>query len=825
MLRERHESTGDVAGVIRDVRTRWRRKLLVRGALQVLVASAVLLIAAGFALESLRFTPTAILTFRIGTIAAILGLAAWAFGRPLMRRVSDEQVALYLEEHEPSLNTLLLSAMSAERNGNPQEHSPALVRKLVEEAIVRCQAVDDGRGIEQPLVKRYGLMAAGAFVLAVAVFTLGPAYLRQGLSAMFSWESVEAAAPYRIALTPGSGTVPRGSDQLFKATLSGFSADDAVLLVRKGDATSFERVPMIKGDDGGFEGMVFDLDAKLEFLAEAAGVRSGTFTLDVVDLPYAQRIDLEYHFPAYTGLEPRVVEDAGDIAVLVGTEVRVTITPTMPTPAGQLTLHESANVPLTAGAEGKLTGTFVADKDGFYRVALQGPDGAMITASPQYVIDVLTDMAPTVAIAKPGRDSNATPVEEFFVEARADDDFGVKNLELVYSVNGAAEKVVPLYRGAKRLEEVTAGHTFYMEELGVQAGDAVAYYARAADNDAGGGKQATSDMYFLRIRPFGKDFKPATSMAGGGGGGGGGGGRGRRAVGGAAADHRRHVQHRAREADDVGREAPREHRGADAVAGPPARAGRRPGQPHELAAGRARPELPEDRRGAAAGRRRDEGGRGQAPGAQSRRRAAARAEGAPVPAAGRGGVRDAGADPQRERRGRRRAAGGVDCRGSGRLVRARDGQDGQPVRDQLARPVGPGRAAHRRPGREAQGAGAAPAAGARAPAAARGRPGGVGRRRSAARPGRAGRGSGAAAREAVARTEPPRSGQRRPADAAGGRCDAARRGRQRPECRRPGLGGRRAPAAGPAPAPGRPGRARSERDVQDADASGRGDRA
>ncbi len=31
MLRERHESTGDVAGVIRDVRTRWRRKLLVRG--------------------------------------------------------------------------------------------------------------------------------------------------------------------------------------------------------------------------------------------------------------------------------------------------------------------------------------------------------------------------------------------------------------------------------------------------------------------------------------------------------------------------------------------------------------------------------------------------------------------------------------------------------------------------------------------------------------------------------------------------------------------------------------------------------------------------
>ena len=123
---------------------------------------------------------------------------------------------------------------------------------------------------------------------------------------MFSWAQRRGggAVSHRRS-RPGSGTVPRGSDQTFVATLSGFTADDAVLLVRKGDATSFERVPMLKGDNGVFEGMIFDLDAKLEFLAEAAGVRSATFTLDVMDLPYAQRIDLEYHFPAYTGLEPR----------------------------------------------------------------------------------------------------------------------------------------------------------------------------------------------------------------------------------------------------------------------------------------------------------------------------------------------------------------------------------------------------------------------------------------------------------------------------------------------------------------------------------------
>ena len=426
------------------------------------------------ALEALRFSPAAILTFRIGTLLALAVAIGWFVVRPLLTRVSDEQVALYLEEHEPSLNNLLLSAMSAERKAGTEEHSPVLVAKLVEEAVARCQEVDAGRRVEAPLVKRYTLMAGAALALAVAIFTFGPAYLRQGLSAMYSWsQDLEAAAPYRIALTPGSGRVPRGADQLFTATLSGFTADDAVLMVRKGETAAFERVPMVKNEQGAFEGMVFDVDARLEFLAEAAGVRSATFTLEVVDLPYAQRIDLEFHFPRHTGLEPRTVEDAGDIAVLTGTEVVMTITPTMPTPGGQVTLHESTPLGLTANADGTLTARFVADKDGFYRIGLTGPDGAMVTASPQYVIDVLDDMPPTVAIAKPGRDTNATPVEEFFVEARADDDYGVRNLELVYSVNGGPEKAIPLYKGAQRLDDVGLVVVHREDEhLGVRAGGA-----------------------------------------------------------------------------------------------------------------------------------------------------------------------------------------------------------------------------------------------------------------------------------------------------------------------------------------------------------------
>jgi hypothetical protein len=509
----------DLIGIIRQVRRRWRMKLALRGTATVAALMVVVFLAAALGLESSRFAPGVILTFRVLLPLALLALVGVFFIRPLLRRVSDEQVALYLEEHEPSLQAEIISAVEASRMpGTPS----TLVKRLVDSAIEKARALEEGRRVERKPLNAYTGAVALVVLATLALFWFGPAYLRHALSALvLVSRSVEAAVPYKIDVKPGNVNVPKGADQAITAELFGFTADQPVLMVRKTADGPFERVPLIR-EDAKFQGMLFDLAGSLDYFVEAGGVRSTTFRLNVVDMPYVQKLELEYHFPAYTGLEPRKIEDGGDIAVLRGTEVRVKIVPTMPTKGGQIAINEQQPAGLTVASDGTLAGKFVADKDGFYRVELDAPTGERVTASPQYTIDVLTDQPPTVSIAKPGRDSSASPIEEVFIEARAEDDFGIKDLELVYSVNGAAEKSLRLFDGAKRLPEVSAGHTFYLEELGVSPGDFVSYYARAADNDAvQGGKKATSDIYFVQVRPLKKDFKRAESMAGGGGGGGG----------------------------------------------------------------------------------------------------------------------------------------------------------------------------------------------------------------------------------------------------------------------------------------------------------------
>jgi hypothetical protein len=524
-LRRRPTPTG-LLEIIAEVRRRWRLKLALRGGARLFLATLAVLLVAAFAMEWARFSPTSILAFRVLIPLALLAGVWWFMVRPLRLRVTDEQVALYLEEHEPSLQATLLSAVESTRAGH-EPLSPALVKRVVEQALEACSRADSARGVERLQLRRYGLALGGVAVVALLTFLAGPAFIRHAMSALLLVaESVVEASPYRIQVTPGTVTIPKGADQTITASLSGFATDDVVLMVRRSPTAAFEPMPLLANEDGGYDGIIFDVAARLDYQVIADGVQSSVHTLDVEEVPYVQRMTHEYRFPAYTGLEPQTIENGGDIAVLGGTEVRLQIFPTMVTPRGAVTLNEEETIDLVRQEDGSLTAAFTVARDGSYRIELEAPGGNLVTGSPQYTIDVLADRAPSVSFNRPGRDVSVSSIEEVFVEANAEDDYGVRNLELVYSINGGPEQVVRLFSGDRQVQDVSAGHTFYVEELGVETGDSISYYARAGDNDGiGGAKQSTSNLYFMRIRPFDRDFRRAESQAGGGGGGGGGAGQ------------------------------------------------------------------------------------------------------------------------------------------------------------------------------------------------------------------------------------------------------------------------------------------------------------
>ncbi len=502
-----------VLPILRSVRARWRLGLVLRGTAVVLGTAFAAFLLSAYGLEATRFSPGAVTALRLGAWGVALAAAGWFLVRPLLRRVTDDQVALYLEEHEPSLEAAILGAVGVERNGASAapSASPELLDRLVERAVEKARAVDYGRAIDRRGLQ-WGSGSLSFVVLAVLLFLLlGPSHLRYGMTALvLPTRGAAEVSPYSISVLPGDVTLARGADQLITAELRGFDSDLVSLFVRGAEEDGHQRLSMLPADSGRFDLLVLNLVESTEYFVEADGVRSPTYTIEVADLPYVGEMTHTYVFPSYTGLDPREVEDAGDIAALAGTRVDLAIVPTIPTPGGRLLVNNSLAMELAPGPDGTLLGEIVVGRDGVYRIELAREDGRMVEASPEFTIDLLPDLPPSVAISRPGRDAAASAVEELYVEARADDDYGVRDLRLVYSVNGGAEDTVSLFRGgAEPLGEVSAGHTLFLEEWELDPGDVVAYYAVARDNRAGEAREALSDIYFVNIRPFRRDFRQA----------------------------------------------------------------------------------------------------------------------------------------------------------------------------------------------------------------------------------------------------------------------------------------------------------------------------
>lgn len=534
--KETRRDSLELRAILARVLRRWRAKRLLLGAMLVVLAAiasfalaALLMPAAGdgWAATALRF-----LAFLIPLVAAV----RWVL-LPATRRVPEERVALYLEEHEPSLGSAVLGALAGDSG------SRALAERAVRTALARLHEVDDGARIDREELRRFGGLAAGLFGAVVLTMALRPAFLDTGAKRFFGAVQAETAETLRsIGVEPGDATIPTHGDVSVRATLRNFEAPERVDLLRfaPGDSVG-ERIPMVRAEDGSWGGLLFDLTADADYLVEADGVRSPRHRLTVADLPYAGRVDVELRYPPYTGLAPRVIQDVRDLAAPRGTRARFLVHPTAATPGGAVLLDDGRELALApdstapraqidAPSSGTaptgedpaavaLVGEVPLDRDGFYRIQLVGPAGDAVRASPEYAIDVLDDGAPTVRIEEPGRDSDATSVDEVFVEVRADDDYGVADLALILSVNGQAEDTVVLHRRGRAPSELTAGHTLFLEEFDLQPGDVIAYHARAVDTDrVTGPKAAVSDLYFLRIRPFERNFRQADGGGGEGGG-------------------------------------------------------------------------------------------------------------------------------------------------------------------------------------------------------------------------------------------------------------------------------------------------------------------
>lgn len=445
-------------------------------------------------------------------LLAALGAAAFCFVPLLARGTTLREIAAHIDRHHPELQDRILSAVVLTEAGQPVP-SPWMLEHFLAETQRSAKGIPLDSFIS-PRELRWlsaGVAVCGALVVAgglAAIWNLG--YVR---SAFLSDDPEMRAVTFSVE--PGDVTVLPGDNQIIWVTSpdthatrylfweSGGVAQSAVMAASSTPDVAFHTFQALQDD--------------LRYQVRVGEVVSDWYTIHVSRPPGVNSIQLQYDYPEYLGMAPKVVPFGGDIAAVEGTRVTVRAEANKPLQSATLVLDSGEELPLAPLGSGLWEAAFVPAVSGSYHLALLDEDGEGNPIPEEFTIEVQPDKPPAIRVRFPRGDSEVLALEEVPVAFEVEDDFGIVGYGIEYAVAGREPVRLALNSGEALSQELAGAHLLALEEMGVTGGDLITWSVWAADNKPDRETfEISGDPFFLEVRPYVRRYREQITSGGGG---------------------------------------------------------------------------------------------------------------------------------------------------------------------------------------------------------------------------------------------------------------------------------------------------------------------
>ncbi len=538
---ETRDGYAELQAKILDAKRVWKRSLFWTGIAIVLIGFLAIIVGESI-IDWINPLPSYVRAVLLaGIVTATIYLLYKHLIKPIRASLTTRDVALNVEQNHPELEDRLVSTVqfgSRETEDPIEQH---MLHRLVNDTTERIKGIDFKATIDQSRTRKFAAIATLVIACCCLIAVLFPIETKTSLKRIFiPWEKTDPILTTKIEVSPGNARILTGKSLQIQAHVTGKSAEKVVLNYHPKDAVLTEdnkeilqHINMVQNPDDKreFAYEIFNIDADMQYYVSANEKTSEKFTVEVFEIPRIDEVSVSYTYPEYTNLKPVVQQGSGDIQAVVGAtaEIRMTANKVIQSATFNFSKPESTeSTESTEGVaenvEGELTAntsemlivdgnilskTIDVDESGKYNVTLFCIDGFNNEIPIEWTIKAMPDKVPEVVIKEPGRDVKATKLEEVKIVAEVTDDYGISKFSLKYRIGPGELKEIPFEIAtnpvvnniSKHLQSGT--HTFYLEEYDVEPGEIISYYAHAADNNTiTGPGEASSEIYFIEIKPF-----------------------------------------------------------------------------------------------------------------------------------------------------------------------------------------------------------------------------------------------------------------------------------------------------------------------------------
>jgi len=481
---------------------------------------------------------------RIVLLVGGLGLAGWILFRrvltPLGVRISDDDLAIFVERNYPELNDRLISAIQLTRQpgsvpgGAMFTNSPELVQALVVDAEQATAQIDFRRAIVRGHVGRI----AGWAALIVAL--LGAGLAASGSARNYASIYLRRLAGLRVSyphrnhlvvldFVDGRRVVARGED-LPIAVASDGPVDPSKVSLKYEFATGEkgeERMTPLAGRR--FQYLFSRVTGPFTFTVEGGDHHptDEVYRVDIVTPPAVDTVRIFYEYPAYmrkANTPPDRPEGAGNVVAPFFTKVRFEAEANEDLKAASLLVglrgkEKASALEVRKDAQGRprlFSGSFeVTEPSSEYELKLSAQNGLSNRDPIRYPVKGLKDEPPRITVVDPLGDEFITELCERPLELKVEDDYGVARIVLEYRVLAQQpEKSSRDWNGLEFTREqnsreygelaIASSHVFDVSKLKLTAGDHVELRFRAEDyKDIGGRNVTLSKVYKLSVVSLG----------------------------------------------------------------------------------------------------------------------------------------------------------------------------------------------------------------------------------------------------------------------------------------------------------------------------------
>lgn len=432
-----------------------------------------------------------------GGIALLAIFGLFRLVQFLRRPTAIKEAALDLEASKPELGCEISTAaeyLSGERQIT-REYEPEIV------AALEAKAAAELRRTHIPYERRLVLPAVILALTGIAVLVflfVAPTMLTALQRTVLPFSDAHYT---KVQVEPGNVEIPLGSSLDITNTFTGRVPKEPQFHWRQDSTQPWQTAPLINQLGGGtYAYALREIRQNLQYRVTGGDAVSEIFEVQAYAPPEVKDLNVRIEAPSYTGRAP-ASQISPEITALRGSQVQIQVEPSTILSAAKLRFSGVAGeMPLVPGPGGLWTAQLTVTNETEYWIDLFDAKGRRGGSSKPHPIHALPDTPPTVVIQAPGQDMRATLTNRIPLRISVSDDYGVKDLKLVFHKLGEAEQVVPLTLSKSSAKQQMATAELDLAALDLKDFDVVAYHAEATDNNAldgpGSGK---SPVYFVEI--------------------------------------------------------------------------------------------------------------------------------------------------------------------------------------------------------------------------------------------------------------------------------------------------------------------------------------